>query len=73
MTGADMAKQVLRDNGVIGVDVVPVSGELTDHYDPKDRVIRLSSGVYGSNSIAALGVAAHKGAEIAILGNQFLC
>jgi Zn-dependent membrane protease YugP len=39
---------------------VPVSGELTDHYDPKARVIRLSSGVYGSNSIAALGVAAHE-------------
>ncbi|MBR5280399.1 MAG: zinc metallopeptidase, partial [Clostridia bacterium] len=60
MTGADMARQVLRDNGVNDVDVVPVSGELTDHYDPKDRVIRLSSGVYGSNSIAALGVAAHE-------------
>lgn len=60
ITGADMARQVLRDNGVTGVDVVPVSGELTDHYDPKARVIRLSSGVYGSNSIAALGVAAHE-------------
>lgn len=60
LTGADMARQVLRDNGVTGVDVVPVSGELTDHYDPKARVIRLSSGVYGSNSIAALGVAAHE-------------
>ena len=60
MTGADMARQVLRDNGVSGVEVVPVSGELTDHYDPRARVIRLSSGVYGSNSIAALGVAAHE-------------
>lgn len=60
MTGADMARKVLRDNGVVDVDVVPVSGELTDHYDPKARVIRLSSGVYGSNSIAALGVAAHE-------------
>lgn len=60
LTGADMARKVLRDNGVNGVDVVPVSGELTDHYDPKARVIRLSSSVYGSNSIAALGVAAHE-------------
>ena len=60
MTGADMARQVLRDNGVTDVEVEPVSGELTDHYDPRKRVIRLSSGVYGSNSIAALGVAAHE-------------
>ncbi len=60
LTGAEMARRVLRDNGVMDVDVVPVSGELTDHYDPKARVIRLSTGVYGSNSIAALGVAAHE-------------
>ncbi len=60
MTGADMARKVLADHGVVGVDVVPVSGELTDHYDPREQVIRLSSGVYSSNSIAALGVAAHE-------------
>ena len=60
LTGAEMARRVLRDNGVTDVDVVPVSGELTDHYDPRARVIRLSTGVYGSNSIAALGVAAHE-------------
>lgn len=60
LTGAEMARRVLRDNGVMDVDVVPVSGELTDHYDPKARVIRLSTGVFGSNSIAALGVAAHE-------------
>ena len=60
LTGAEMARRVLRDNGVMDVDVVPVSGELTDHYDPKARVIRLSTGVYGSNSIAALGVSAHE-------------
>lgn len=60
LTGAEMARRVLRDNGVTHVEVEPVSGELTDHYDPKTGVIRLSSSVYGSNSIAALGVAAHE-------------
>ena len=60
MTGAEMAERVLAQNGVFGVRIEPVSGELTDHFDPKSNVIRLSEGVYGSKSIAALGIAAHE-------------
>ena len=60
LTGAQAADAVLRNNGVIGVQIERVGGELTDHYDPKANVIRLSDSVYGSNSIAAVGVAAHE-------------
>jgi len=60
LTGAQAADAVLRNNGVIGVQIERVSGELTDHYDPKANVIRLSDSVFGSNSIAAVGVAAHE-------------
>lgn len=60
MTGAEMAERVLSQNGVFGVRIEPVPGELTDHFDPKSNVIRLSEGVYGSKSIAALGIAAHE-------------
>ena len=51
---------VLRQNGVSGVRIEETSGRLTDHYDPENGVLRLSSEVYGSTSIAALGVAAHE-------------
>jgi len=60
LTGAQAAEAVLRKNGVIGVQIERVSGELTDHYDPKTNMIRLSDSVYSSNSIAAVGVAAHE-------------
>jgi len=60
LTGAQAAEAVLRKNGVIGVQIERVSGQLTDHYDPKANVIRLSDSVYQSNSIAAVGVAAHE-------------
>ncbi len=58
-TGADAARRVLEANGVSGVRIERVSGNLTDHFDPKTNVIRLSDAVYDSNSVAAVGVAAH--------------
>ena len=60
LTGAEAAQQVLSANGVRGVRIERVSGNLTDHYDPKTNVIRLSDSVYGSSSVAAIGVAAHE-------------
>ena len=60
MTGAECAAAVLRAGGVYDVRVEKVSGDLTDHYDPKAKVIRLSEPVYDSTSVAALGVAAHE-------------
>ena len=59
LTGAQVADQILRANGIYDVRIEHVSGELTDHYDPKNRVLRLSDVVYNSTSVAALGVAAH--------------
>ena len=60
ITGAAAAQRVLQANGVHGVRVEQVSGQLTDHYDPKANVIRLSDGVYNSTSTAAIGVACHE-------------
>ena len=60
MTGADCAMAVLRSAGVNDVRVERVSGSLTDHFDPRGKVIRLSDSVYSSTSVAALGVAAHE-------------
>ncbi len=60
LTGAQAAKQVLEQNGVFGVKVERISGNLTDHYDPKTNVIRLSEGVYDAPTIAAVGIAAHE-------------
>ena len=60
LTGADAAMRVLRHNGVTNVRIERVSGNLTDHYDPRTNVIRLSDSVYGSTSTAAIGVAAHE-------------
>jgi hypothetical protein len=60
MSGADVAQAILRDNGIGDVTVEPVRGTLTDHYDPRSKTLRLSEGVYGSRSMAALGVAAHE-------------
>lgn len=59
-TGADAARMILDSNGLYHVRIERVSGNLTDHYDPKDEVIRLSDSVYGSTSVAAVGVAAHE-------------
>lgn len=60
MTGAEAARMVLDKNGLTYIRIEHVSGELTDHYDPKDNVIRLSSPVYNSTSIGAIGVACHE-------------
>jgi Zn-dependent membrane protease YugP len=60
MTGRDVAELMLRENGVEGVSVQHVSGQLTDHYNPATKVVNLSDQVYQSNSIAAAAVAAHE-------------
>lgn len=60
ITGAQAAQRVLSANGVSGVRIERVSGNLTDHYDPKANVIRLSDSVYDSSSVAAIGVACHE-------------
>lgn len=60
ITGADAAQRVLRNNGVHNVRIERVTGNLTDHFDPKTNVIRLSDGVYDSTSTAAIGVACHE-------------
>lgn len=60
MTGKDAAEQILQANGIFNIRVLPISGQLTDHYSPKEQVIRLSEGIYDGTSVAALGVAAHE-------------
>lgn len=60
ISGAQAAQRVLAGNGISGVRIERVSGNLTDHYDPKTNVIRLSDGVYDSTSTAAIGVACHE-------------
>jgi Zn-dependent membrane protease YugP len=60
LTGAQAAQRVLSHNGVTGVRIERVSGNLTDHFDPKTNVIRLSESVYDSTSTAAIGVACHE-------------
>lgn len=60
ITGAEAAQRVLRNNGVQGVRIERVSGKLTDHYDPRTNVIRLSQDVYDNTSTAAIGVACHE-------------
>ena len=60
MTGAQVARRVLDANGLNDVPVEPTKGELTDHYDPRNRTLYLSQGVYGTPSIAAMGIAAHE-------------
>lgn len=60
MTGREAAENVLRANGVYGVRIERISGNLTDHYDPRTNVIRLSDNVYDAPTAAAVGVAAHE-------------
>ena len=60
LTGAEAARRVLDANGLYHVSIERVHGRLTDHYDPKAGVIRLSDAVYGSTGISAVGVAAHE-------------
>ncbi len=60
MTGRDVAVKMLHDNGIDDVKVISTSGMLTDHYNPANKTVNLSQGVYGSCSIAAAAVAAHE-------------
>ncbi|MBE7048701.1 MAG: zinc metallopeptidase [Ruminococcaceae bacterium] len=59
-TAAQVARRILDENGLTAVSIERVGGSLTDHYDPKTNVIRLSDSVYDSTSVASLGVAAHE-------------
>lgn len=60
MTGADAAMRLLNSQGIYDVTVRPVSGKLTDHYDPRTKTVNLSESVYHATSVAAIGVAAHE-------------
>ena len=60
LTGAHVARMILDRNGLATVRVEPVAGQLTDHYDPRGKVVRLSEGNFSKNSIAAVSVAAHE-------------
>ena len=60
LTGAEAARRILNSAGIYDVTVEHVRGNLTDHYDPRAMVLRLSDSVYGSSSVAAIGVAAHE-------------
>ncbi|HIZ21224.1 MAG TPA: zinc metallopeptidase [Candidatus Blautia faecigallinarum] len=60
LTGAETARRILNAAGIFDVQIVPIEGSLTDHYDPGKKVVRLSRDVYGQTSLAAVGVAAHE-------------
>ncbi len=60
LTASEAARRVLQDNGVFDVKIERVQGHLTDHFDPKSNIIRLSENVYDSTSVAAIGVACHE-------------
>lgn len=60
LTGLQTARMILDKNGLYDVQVEQVAGNLTDHYDPRTRILRLSRNVYGGSSVAALSVAAHE-------------
>ncbi len=60
MTGAEAAQRILQMSGINDVQVQHIAGNLTDHYDPSKKVLRLSDATYGSRSVAAIGVAAHE-------------
>lgn len=60
LTGAQAAERILHNANIYDVRIERISGNLTDHYDPRNKVLRLSDSVYGSTSVAAIGVAAHE-------------
>jgi uncharacterized protein len=60
LTGAQSARRILDNAGLQGVGIEAIPGELTDHYDPRHRVLRLSQQIYGTRSVAAMAVAAHE-------------
>ncbi len=60
MTGAEAARRLLNSQGIYDVSIEAISGQLTDHYDPRTKTLRLSEPVYQSTSVSAIGVAAHE-------------
>ncbi|WP_313132479.1 zinc metallopeptidase [Anaerocolumna sp.] len=60
LTGAEAAERILHSAGIYDVTIKQISGDLTDHYDPRDKILRLSETVYNNTSVAAVGVAAHE-------------
>lgn len=60
ITGAEAAQRLIMRGGLYGVQIEGIQGNLTDHYDPRSKTLRLSRGVYDSNSVAALAIAAHE-------------
>jgi len=60
MTGAEVAKKMLNDNGIFDVQITDVEGQLTDHYNPASKTVNLSQGVYESRTVAAAAIAAHE-------------
>ena len=60
LTGAQAAQRLIQSGGLYNVNIQPIAGNLTDHYDPRTKVLSLSQGVYQGNSVAALAVAAHE-------------
>lgn len=71
ITGAQAAQRILSSNGILDVTVTHTSGNLTDHFDPKAKVIRLSDGVYDGNSIAAIAIAAHECGHVIQYQNNY--
>lgn len=72
LTGASAAQLILNHYGITDVRIEPCSGKLTDHYSPKEKVIRLSQGVYGSSSVAAVGIACHEAGHAAQHAENYL-
>lgn len=72
LTGAQAAMEILRRNGINDVAVMHVPGNLTDHYDPRNKTVNLSDATYNSNSVAAVGVAAHECGHVLQHYNAYL-
>ena len=71
-TGFDAARKILDDNGLHHIRIEHIGGNLSDHFDPRENVIRLSDATYGSNSVAAIGVAAHEAGHAVPVEGAFL-
>lgn len=72
ITGREAAERILRANGLSHVRIEQIAGQLSDHYDPRDQVIRLSNAVYGSTSTASIGVAAHEAGHAVQHANSYV-
>ncbi|MBR3961025.1 MAG: zinc metallopeptidase [Clostridia bacterium] len=72
LTGAEAAERLLNSKGVTGVKIERVSGNLTDHFDPRTNVIRLSDSVYSANTVAAVGVACHEAGHAVQYAENYL-